>query len=822
MLVSLALEFVLLPIVQRNRARPLERSNTKLLGSPQPIMTTITLNGNVVRPATQQEGGSQFAADASHSNYILVHCVNRLNNEQYDDLKRLQVNVLQYIATNTYLCRFLPTELEEIRRLTFVEYANVYHPDLVVESALQAKAAFVSNRQTSPANDEIPSGEHTSRAQGDTTADETLYEVYVVLHPQSDRSPKEIKSRLIERLEVDPDEIHTHENRLVMKIRPQDLHEVARLDEVQTIEELAKDELHNHIARQDLKLVNQPSLFPEYSPAVYSARGQLIAVADSGIDDTHPAFTGRILPPISFRGGNGALTPPNSNNDVSGHGTHVAASVMGSYISPEFGYIDGTAPGARVVMLTISGLKEMLYERASHNGLRDLYQSAFDKGAKVLNNSWGAPPAKRDPADPKLSEYIQAGYTQDSLDADAFMKANSDFLIVCSSGNSGHLPTGADGQIGAQAAAKNVLTVGSTESSRRLQGQANNRKALIYDPSGTTDGDPTNVFYTSSKGPTKGDHRAKPDVVAPGLAICSARSQDPELTWGQTADGRSNNLNLYGKIIDDQDRDLDKRSIFSSGTSMAAPLVSGCCAVIRSCLTDQINPIPAALVKAILINGAVDIQGEHVRGPTPIGQPPNAVQGFGRVNLSKSLQSVVRSTSGGFLPIGGQSHRLKKLDRWSKTIALPIPPDDPSVDSTQTPTKMPMTLSITMCYADAPGAFENGNLINQLSLKVVADDKDQTTRYGNTGNTNVDATNNVQKLVWLNIGGTFVKFVVTCEEFGQGASDPGQDFYLAYRFDYGPPQNDAAVWNNLNGYLPPQKAILTFKALMAARNAASN
>ena len=47
------------------------------------------------------------------------------------------------------------------------------------------------------------------------------------------------------------------------------------------------------------------------------------------------------------------------------------------------------------------------------------------------------------------------------------------------------------------------------------------------------------------------------------------------------------------------------------GTSMATPLVAGCAAVIREALEvkyQHLNP-SAALLKALIINGAVDLVG---------------------------------------------------------------------------------------------------------------------------------------------------------------------------------------------------------------------
>ena len=234
-------------------------------------MDAITINGNLVEPATQQEGGSHFFFDASHSNYILIHCADRLENEQYNELERLQVEVLQYIAGDTYFCRYLPAELEEIRKLPFVIYANVYHPDLVIEAGLKEMSRVGA--------DMTP--EHAAPTQREQTHD-----VYIVLHPDPNRGTAELKQKLADRLRIAPDAIHEGENRLQTTIRLQDLEEVARLDKVQTIEKLHEISFHNHVARLNLKVMSSLDIGIDTglpTPRHYGS-GEVIAVADSGLD----------------------------------------------------------------------------------------------------------------------------------------------------------------------------------------------------------------------------------------------------------------------------------------------------------------------------------------------------------------------------------------------------------------------------------------------------------------------------------------------------------------------------------------------------------
>lgn len=121
----------------------------------------------------------------------------------------------------------------------------------------------------------------------------------------------------------------------------------------------------------------------------------------------------------------------------------------------------------------------------------------------------------------------------------------------------------------------------------------------------------------SSKGPT-GDRRIKPDLVAPGDNIASALLGFPcELAA-------------------------------MSGTSMATPLVAGGISLAREKLESNGFSPSGALLKALLVAGADDIngfvddsssqEGQASRsGPFPMENSPSCEQGFGRMNLEQSL-----------------------------------------------------------------------------------------------------------------------------------------------------------------------------------------
>ena len=73
-----------------------------------------------------------------------------------------------------------------------------------------------------------------------------------------------------------------------------------------------------------------------------------------------------------------------------------------------------------------------------------------------------------------------------------------------------------------------------------------------------------------------------------------------------------------------------------SGTSMACPLVAGCAAVMREVLVKNGLSTPsAALIKVLLINGAVNMLGQYQTAD--VGPSPNSINGWGRVDLANSV-----------------------------------------------------------------------------------------------------------------------------------------------------------------------------------------
>ncbi len=417
-----------------------------------------------------------------------------------------------------------------------------------------------------------------------------------------------------------------------------------------------------------------------------------IDVTDTGLDDgtlapEHPDFhelgsgasPGRVVYQADYTSPPpGGVDLDTDARDCSGHGTNVASIAAG--------YNDGTGPqnqdtggfnhGLGVAPLAQIGVSKVFQGCSTYDGpdlgsapdhafapdtsISAIASNAYDGGARISNNSWGAGGATG------WGEYTARTREFDGLvrDAQSGTPGNQELVEVLSAGNDGAVGTAT---IHTEGSAKNVITVGASESVR----------ATGEDGCGTVDASADNarqVAGFSSRGPTD-DGRLKPDLVAPGTHVTGARPLDDSSYNGS---GTCNPVfagTLGYSLV--------------SGSSQAAPQVSGAAALVRAWYEDNegVPPSPA-LTKALLINAASDLGGG-----------PGNDQGFGRVDLGAVFDSTARELY--------DQQPVDLLDDVGATVVRAY-----DVQATSQPVR------VTLVWTDPPGSVVGNAFVNDLDLEV--------------------------------------------------------------------------------------------------------
>lgn len=367
--------------------------------------------------------------------------------------------------------------------------------------------------------------------------------------------------------------------------------------------------------------------------------GVTATIVDTGLDETHPDLKSRVTGKFWY----GPVAEP---WDLGGHGTHVAGIVAGDGTNDlAFGVEDedgfryglGVAPGAELIGQAAIPITPTSYQYP------DISRDAVRAGANVWNASWHS-------GEGTGVGYIANARTMDMLvrDADWDSLGAEALTMVFSAGNAGSgLRT-----MTAPKEAKNLITVGNSHS---------HRSGSIHA-----------IANTSSRGPAV-DGRILPTVVAPGSSIISTRGAPAGSSCGVPATGTI----FYSSC---------------SGTSMAAPHVTGAAALITQWWrngNEGSTPSPA-MIKGLLVNTAVDLALPDV---------PSPHEGWGRVDLGAVLDPSVSR-----IYVDGD----EVLSDPGSGFSLDVTPVDP---------ERPM--KVTLVWTDAPGApGANPALVNDLDLRV--------------------------------------------------------------------------------------------------------
>ena len=603
-----------------------------------------------------------------------------------------------YIPDYAFIARMDEATAARVRTLSFVRWVGLYHPAYRLASELQ---------------NETPGPERVT--------------VSVQALPDVDL---DALSRAIETLggEILAQSANPFAGYLRVRLPANRLPDLAAQDGVLWVEPYLEPELYNNVGGGQIMRADEV----RGDLGLYGS-GQIVAVADTGLDTGQDTLSADFKPQFIKAY---ALGRPTTNDwsDNNAHGTHVAGSVLGNGTlsgsdpsSHDYaGSFAGVAPEAGLVFQSIEDALGRLSGIPAD--LTDLFTPPYHDGARIHTNSWGGPTG----GTPDAPEY--GGYNVESQQADAMMWQHPDMLILFAAGNGG-VDADANGvvdpdSVSTPGTAKNVVTVGASESLRPALDvtwgdgwPADYPAAPISDDKIADNASGMAAF--SSRGPTD-DGRIKPDVVAPGTYIISTRSHDPDagVGWG-----------VYNSDY-----------LYMGGTSMATPLTAGAAVLVREWLTERqgVSNPSAALVKALLLNGAVNIApGQYGNGSTQEVPAirPNNVTGWGRVDLVESLnpsppREIWFADNAAGLSTGstavytltvGQVANLSYVGDTALYVT--------AADNTPTPTSTPSLCGpfrVILVWSDYPGEPAAAKaLVNDLDLEVIG--PDGTHYYGNQG-----------------------------------------------------------------------------------------
>src|SRR5437762_2322343 len=322
---------------------------------------------------------------------------------------------------------------------------------------------------------------------------------------------------------------------------------------------------------------------------VFDGHGIGIAIVDSGIDAQHVVFRDSLgLSRVTL---NRDFTGENRTDDAYGHGTHVASIAAGNNQISSGAYT-GIAPGANLINLRIldsQGIGSTSNLLAALDWLMT-YHSLY--GIRVVNMSVGTPAID--------------SYWNDPLCQAVRRATDAGIVVVAAAGNNGKSSSGEKiyGQIHSPGNEPSAITVGASNSFGT--DARSDDTVTTYSSRG-----PTRSYRTDENAARHYDNLLKPDLTAPGNKIVGAAGVGNYL------------LATHPELDANVSTVSNRRMMYMSGTSMAAPIVTGTAALLL-----QANPtLTPSLVKAILMYTAQPLSGSNM-----------FEQGAGEINVEGAMR----------------------------------------------------------------------------------------------------------------------------------------------------------------------------------------
>lgn len=556
---------------------------------------------------------------------------------------------------------------------------------------------------------------------------------------------------------------------ILVQAKPGTLADLAQLPEVQIIEPWNPRVAANDLTRVALGISENTTTNRNHYGL--SGRDVWVNINDIGVDKTHPSLQGRVF----YNNSNGT-GPDDGSVDFDGHGTHVAATIAGRPAVNIFDNMraigtnslrtnivvetddEGNAIRTNLTVdssLTTADFRGMAHEAKlfvlstdSSPGVTDpvtdtyIIETAARTNYQTLkrtnetlisNNSWNY--ANTTDYDSQAARFDAA--TRDALPDDT---APQPITFVFAAGNQGF--GGEDGQSGepgtiaSPGTAKNVITIGALEAPRFIaesltnvetrieigdDGQKQTNKVTnlvqIFRPS-TDSADQVASFSSRGNvgiGVEGQSGRFKPDLVAPGTFIWSARSTN----WNLTNDFATNNP-MYD-VLSNLNAVASKYR-YDSGTSFSAPGVSGLLALVQEFFShtltaDKRRNLSPAMMKALLLNTARPVNSLYDYDP----RGTINYQGWGLVDL----RNLITTTYDDQDRPGPATLQAFPEDRWPLRLIDQSPTNALATGEERTwnikvhTNALAAPLRFTLVWTDPPGNPQVGvKLVNDLDLTV--------------------------------------------------------------------------------------------------------
>jgi uncharacterized protein (TIGR03437 family) len=673
------------------------------------------------------------AVQASAASYLIVQFASAIKAEQTDALRARGFEIKAYIPHNAYIVKAPRTQQATLlaNRAKQYRWVGAYGAGLKVQPELAQLATNIADQKSIEGEDEVTiafttfTGEKGERFKTALAALNLKWPSDVIERFDGVTTGRVVATRA----EV---------SKVVVAL--------ANLEGIEWIEQSEKPKIENDNAVKIIQAGPNSTDTPLFRNGLTGA-GQILAIADSGLDADHAQFrlsADAAAQTLSFATTttalvNGALpfqvTNPNNkiltyyllgigslidntNNPNGGktldpneqigstyrnavayddsngyHGTHVVSVALGrDYAADGTGAVpgianrtrdDGAAPDARLVFQDVGHPSGQL------NGLNVsqalIMQQAYSTGARIHSQSWGAG--------------TNPTYNTQAGDDDEAMWRLRDLNIFFSAGNSG-------------------------PNSATITKDTKNGILVARTGTPTNASDPESLISSSSHGPAR-DGRIKPDIAAPGLVRAANEFTGIPSSFAYQTTTTANDA-AVNPSAPNNNRDFSN----IGGTSFSSPLAAGGAILVRQYFTDGYYPTGArtagnsfnpsnALIKAIVLNSGRNMTGNYTADNAPAAEKaplPNSGQGWGRMTLDDPL----------YFP--GDRRELKILaDIWNGATASDAtrPAPNPAITTGQTHTYQLTNVStveplrISLVWVDPKGAIgASVALINDLNLEV--------------------------------------------------------------------------------------------------------